>query len=244
MVGKIISVMKKQLIVFIVITLSTAFACTPKVEETTPSIIEIVGNDSISTEKLQQFCHSNQIDASVYQWNNHIVLYGIFADLSETQKQIATAYPDATIKIYAQPFYVFDRKNCEDKTTDEHWSHTIMTANLVADTTMQQEYMNYHATQPEQFPEVANGFCNANFQQVLVFRNGRQLMLVISIPEGENLDELNPKTVENNPRVDDWNVIMAKYQEGIEGTEAGETWVVLSEKTCHCGLDPQSQEYR
>jgi hypothetical protein len=219
--------MKKQLILFIAIVLSTAFACTPKVEETTPSIIEIVGNDSISTEKLEQFCHSENIDASVYQWNNHAVLYGTFSDLSETQKQLAKTFSTAIIKVYEKPFYVFDRKNCEDKTTAEHWSHTIMTANLVADPTMQQEYMNYHATQPEQFPEVANGFCNANFQQVLVFRNGRQLMLVISIPEGENLDELNPKTVENNPRVDEWNVIMAKYQEGIEGTTPEETWVVL-----------------
>ena len=50
-------------------------------------------------------------------------------------------------------------------------------------------------------------------------------MLVISIPKGESLDKLNPKTTENNPRVDEWNKIMNKYQEGIEGTKPGETWV-------------------
>ncbi|GHT57959.1 hypothetical protein AGMMS50239_01420 [Bacteroidia bacterium] len=220
--------MKKQWILFIAIVLSIAFACTPKAVETTPSIIEIVGNGEVFTEELEEFCRSNKVEASVYQWNNHVVLYGTFSDLSNTQKQIAATYPDATVKIYEKPFYVFDRKNCENKTTVEHWSHTLMTANLVADTTMQQEYMHYHATQPEEFPEVATGFCNANFQQVLVFRNGRQLMLVISIPEGENLDELNPKTTENNPRVDDWNAIMANYQEGIEGTTPEETWVVLT----------------
>jgi L-rhamnose mutarotase len=106
-----------------------------------------------------------------------------------------------------------------------------MTANLVEDTVLQAEYMDYHARQPELFPEVAQGFCNASFQQVLVFRNGRQLMLVISIPAGEKLDDLNPKTMENNPRVDDWNAIMAHYQEGIEGTPPGTTWVVLECKT-------------
>jgi len=51
--------------------------------------------------------------------------------------------------------------------------------------------------------------------------------LVISIPKGSNLDELNPKTTENNPRVDDWNELMKKYQEGIKGTSSGETWVML-----------------
>ena len=50
-------------------------------------------------------------------------------------------------------------------------------------------------------------------------------MLVISIPKGASLDALNPKTTENNPRVNDWNTLMAKYQEGIEGTAKGEVWV-------------------
>ena len=50
-------------------------------------------------------------------------------------------------------------------------------------------------------------------------------MLVISIPKGESLDRLNPLTTKNNPRVDDWNNMMKKYQEGIAGTKKGETWV-------------------
>jgi hypothetical protein len=62
-----------------------------------------------------------------------------------------------------------------------------------------------------------------------MYKNGRQLMLIISIPKGENLDTLNPKTTENNPRVNDWNTLMQKYQEGIEGTKKGETWVFLKE---------------
>ena len=52
-------------------------------------------------------------------------------------------------------------------------------------------------------------------------------MLVISVPKGKSLDELNPKTTENNPRVDKWNAIMGKYQEGIEGTKPGEKWIFL-----------------
>ena len=52
-------------------------------------------------------------------------------------------------------------------------------------------------------------------------------MLAISIPRGESLDKLNPKTTENNPRVDEWNKLMKKYQEGIEGTKKGEGWVLL-----------------
>jgi hypothetical protein len=53
-------------------------------------------------------------------------------------------------------------------------------------------------------------------------------MLVISIPKGKTLDELNPMTVENNPKMVEWNKIMWKYQEGIEGTKKDETWVFLN----------------
>jgi hypothetical protein len=74
------------------------------------------------------------------------------------------------------------------------WDNIILTANLVADPKLQQEYLNYHATQFQKWPEVSNGFCNAQFQQLLVFKSGRQLMLIISIPKGESLDKLNPLT--------------------------------------------------
>jgi L-rhamnose mutarotase len=165
---------------------------------------------------------------SIYEWKNHLAVYGIFPDAGKVQTRIAAAYPDATVRLYEHPFYVFDRSKCDNPSQSNRQTHVLMTANLVADTVLQQEYMNYHAHQAELFPEVAQGFCRADFQQLLVFRNGRQLLLVISIPQGKNLDELNPKTTENNPRVDEWNTIMAKYQEGIEGAAPGEVWVMFA----------------
>src|SRR5204863_8249166 len=102
-------------------------------------------------------------------------------------------------------------QRCSDAKTAGEWEDIILTANLVKDKSMQQEYVNYHAIQFEKWPEVAKGFCNAEFQQLIVLKNGRQLMLVISIPKGKTLDELNPKTTENNPKVDEWNALMKKY---------------------------------
>jgi len=164
--------------------------------------------------------------SSVYQWENHLVVYGKNLNVSALQKAIKAAYPTYVVKIYSNPFYDFDRKQqCGNAQVAKEWDNIILTANLVNNSKLQQEYLNYHATQFKKWPEVAKGFCNANFQQLLVFKNGRQLMLVISIPKGENLDKLNPKTSENNPRVDEWNKLMKKYQEGIPGTKPGEVWV-------------------
>lgn len=170
--------------------------------------------------------------SSIYAWRNHLVVYGNNLNTSKLYKIIKKAYPDLTIKIYSHPFYVFNKQQrCVNSVIAPQWDNIVLTANLVKDSKLQQEYLNYHATQFKKWPEVANGFCNADFQQLLVFKNGRQLLLVISIPKGKTLDELNPKTTENNPRVDEWNKLMAKYQEGIPGTKPGEVWVFFSPLT-------------
>jgi len=195
-----------------------------------PSLIEIVTDirSDIPVAGLKKICKEYDIDTtSIYRWRNHLIVYNVLEKPQEMISKLGSEYPGASIKYYDIPFYVFNRENCEDKETVADWSHTIMTANLVNDTILQKEYMDYHATQADKWPEVAAGFCKADFQQLLIFRNGRQLMLIISIPEGKNLDDLNPKTTENNPRVDEWNILMSKYQEGIEGNEQGSAWVVL-----------------
>jgi hypothetical protein len=193
-----------------------------------PFIIEVVG-EKIDTALLLDVCEENGLERpQIYRWKDHYVVYGASSDLGDLSGEIRSAFPGGVIKTYKDPFYVFNRERCKDKSTAKEWDHVILTANLVEDTVLQNEYMTYHATQFQEWPEVSNGFCNADFQQLLLFRNGRQLMLVISIPEGKSLDELNPKTTENNPRVDEWNARMKKYQEGIEGTNEGEVWVFLN----------------
>lgn len=194
-------------------------------------VIEIVVKEkkSLDLVKLKELLHKNNIDSSaVYQWQNHYVIFAKVADVGVMQGRLKNNFPETEVKVYHDMFYEYSKKkHCTDKTVAKEWDHILLTANLVADKKLQQEYLDYHATQFEKWPDIAKGFCNADFQQLLIFRNGRQLMLVISIPKGETLDKLNPKTTENNPKMVEWNKIMGKYQEGIEGTKKGESWVFL-----------------
>lgn len=194
----------------------------------TPAVIEVIYPGGINEQnRLIDFCkhHKDIRSGDTYQWNNHFVIYG--KGYGRFYPKIKSEFKDCEVKFYEHPFYDFERTQCSNQKIADDWDNIILTANLVADPKKQQEYLNYHKTQFEKWPEVSQGFCNASFQQLLVFKNGRQLMLVISIPKGESLDKLNPLTTKNNPRVDEWNKIMAKYQEGIEGTKPGETWVFL-----------------
>ncbi|MBS7564909.1 right-handed parallel beta-helix repeat-containing protein [Mucilaginibacter sp. Bleaf8] len=194
-----------------------------------PQVIELVDTlgQALDADKVKAICMRNGIPvSSVYKWQNRLVIFGYIPTPDHIQKVLKEAYPTTQIKGYNKPFYTFSNQmHCAGKAPAVEWDNIILTANLVSNPGLQQEYLNYHQTQFQKWPEVAQGFCNADFQQLLVYRQGRQLMLVISIPKGSNLDELNPKTTLNNPRVVEWNNIMKNYQEGVPGTKPGEVWV-------------------
>lgn len=202
------------------------------VNEEHNEVIELVTKEGkpLDLQKLKILLADNNMDSSsIYQWKNHYVLFSKVQDLGVMEGRLQNNFPEAAVKAYHNMFYEFSKKkHCDDKAVAKEWTHILLTANLVADKKGQQEYLDYHATQFKKWPDISRGFCNADFQQLLIFKNGRQLVLVISIPKGKTLDELNPKTVEDNPKMNEWNKIMGKYQKGIEGTKKGETWVFLS----------------
>ena len=202
------------------------------INEEHAEIIELVvkENKQLDVSKLKQVLSKSNIDSNaIYQWQNHYVIFAKMADVGVMQGRLQNNFPEAEVKAYHDMFYEYSKKkHCNDKVVAKEWDHILLTANLVVDKKKQQEYLDYHATQFEKWPEIAKGFCNADFQQLLLFKNGRQLMLVISIPKGESLETLNPKTTENNLQMVEWNEIMGKYQVGIEGTKKGETWVFLN----------------
>ena len=211
----------------------TAYKLNLPLNEEHPEVIELVMKEGVSADisLLRHVLSESNIDTNaIYHWQNHYVIFDKMADVTAIRSTLQNHFPDATVKIYYDMYYRFEKsKQCVNKTVAKEWKHILLTANLVDDKKEQQEYLDYHSTQFEKWPEVAKGFCNADFQQLLGFRNGRQLILAISIPKGESLDHLNPKTTEDNPQMVQWNKIMSKYQEGIKGTKNGETWVFLKQ---------------
>ncbi|MFM2232275.1 MAG: hypothetical protein RJB31_976 [Bacteroidota bacterium] len=206
-------------------------ASSQSINEARNEMIELVIPDGISfsTDSLKRFLNKYKMDSTaVYSWKNHHVVYTTVMDIAVLEGRLKNNFAGVEVRVYHDLFYQFDRRDCGEKIDEKNWKHYILTANLVEDKQMQQAYLDAHATQRKYWPEVSKGFCNAGFKQLQLFRNGRQLMLVISIPQGETLEALDPKTRLNNPRMDDWNARMKQYQEGIAGTAKNETWVFLT----------------
>lgn len=194
-----------------------------------PVVFELIFKDDSIPHlgELKTFAEENNLKvADLYHWGNRLLIYTSSLKVESLQQSLKRLKA-LSMKLYEDEIYHFSRKaNCGLEPVAE-WDHIILSANLVADKKMQAQYLDYHQTQFEKWPDVAKGFCNAEFQQLVIYKNERQLMLIISLPKGKNLEELNPKTTENNPKVNEWNAIMKKYQEGIEGTQPGEVWVAF-----------------
>ena len=196
-----------------------------------PEIVELVFPDSIRPDpvSIRRFLKSQSLDTNaIFSWKNHVVLFTSIPDLLVLQGRLRNAFPGVDVRLYHDLFYAFKRdSHCNGGYTSPLWEDIILTADLVADPAAQKRYLDYHAHQFRDWPEVSAGFCRAGFQQLLLFRNGRQLMLVIRIPKGKTLAEIDPLTTKDNPRMDEWNRIMRGFQTGIKGTAPGETWVFL-----------------
>lgn len=197
-----------------------------------PSLIEIVtcSDYKMDSTIIFQICKEENISVDVvFCWKNHWLLFDSFNKKENIQLKVKNYFPSAKLKFYETPYYNFNRKvHCNDDENIKEWHHIIMSANLVEDSVMQNEYFDYHKNQFKDWPEISGGFCNADFQQLLMYHNNRQLMLIISIPKGKSLAELNPKTEENNPRVAEWNALMEKYQEPLPDAGKDEVWVVFN----------------
>jgi hypothetical protein len=198
-----------------------------------PTVVELIleKESAQAKKKFEQICVSSGFSkAAIYQFKTHLLLYANMEQELDLLQTLQQAFPKARIKSYRNPLYDFVREQkCQGVEIAKDWKHIILTANLVQDTAMQRAYKDYHATQFKYWPEVSKGFCNAEFQQLQVFENNRQLILIISIPKDKTLDELNPKTTKDNPRVDEWNKIMQQYQEAIPEAPKGSTWVFFNQ---------------
>jgi hypothetical protein len=112
-------------------------------QEKKTGVIEIISTGGINEEeKIKDFfLTSDMVDlANVYHWKNHFVYYSESYDF--WYNVIRTKFRHCTVKLYKNPFYDFERSRCDNKTVATEWDHIILTANLVKNPKLQQEYLN------------------------------------------------------------------------------------------------------
>lgn len=194
---------------------------------TKPVFVQVYDNQaSFSKDEFITFAEGQGIvQPQVYVWGDYLILM----TSDELAKKLTSAmlanFPSLSLKMFNDLFYTFDQQRCDVTKADEEVDFVLLTAQLVEDGGKQQEYFQHHANQFEEWPEIAAGFCQAGFQEVLLYRHERQLLLYISFPKGKDFETIDALTTKDNPRAEEWNRLMSTFQEGIKGTHTNETWI-------------------
>jgi L-rhamnose mutarotase len=87
------------------------------------------------------------------------------------------------------------------------------------------KYEEYHANP---WPEVLDGTRNCGVLRVFIYRFGRQLFMFMETVDDFDLEHDMAKYMEH-PKAQEWDTLMASFQEPVPGAPQGSTWVQMKE---------------
>lgn len=189
-------------------------------------VVELVMKDkSVDIKRLKLFLKSNGIDPDrIFQLKNRVVVFDKIQDLSVLQGRLKNEFPEAEVRPYYNMFYQFQGNHCPGNGKVQDLEPVVLTANLVAGSKKQQEFLEHFEGVSENYPEIERGLCEASVQQALGFKNGNQIVMVLKFVNPEAVKGAYKKVVKDRTGFINWEKIMPGYLEAIPGAGSGKTW--------------------
>ncbi|AKD02285.1 L-rhamnose mutarotase [Pontibacter korlensis] len=91
---------------------------------------------------------------------------------------------------------------------------------LKDDPTLIAEYEEYHK---EVWPEIKKSIQEAGVEQMEIYRWENRLFMVMEVSEEFSFEQKESMDAAN-PKVQEWENLMWKYQKALPGTKEGEKW--------------------
>jgi L-rhamnose mutarotase len=94
---------------------------------------------------------------------------------------------------------------------------------LVDDPALIAEYEAYHK---DVWPEIKKSITDAGIVQMEIYRFANRLFMIMEVTEEFNFAAKGTADAAN-PKVQEWEQLMWKYQQAIPGSKPGEKWVLM-----------------
>jgi L-rhamnose mutarotase len=95
---------------------------------------------------------------------------------------------------------------------------------LVDDPQLIAEYEKYHE---KIWPEIHDSIIDGGITDMEIYRFGNRLFMIMETGEGFSFDKKGNMDAAN-PKVQEWEALMWKYQQAIPGAKPGEKWVLMN----------------
>jgi L-rhamnose mutarotase len=94
---------------------------------------------------------------------------------------------------------------------------------LVNDDKLIAQYEAYHQNV---WPEIKKSITDAGIVQMEIYRFSNRLFMIMEVTDEFSFDKKGAADTAN-PRVQEWEQLMWKYQQAIPGAKPGEKWVLM-----------------
>ena len=95
---------------------------------------------------------------------------------------------------------------------------------LKDDPTMIQEYEQYHKSV---WPEIIDSIKNSGINTMEIYRAGNRLFMIMDTDDDFSLEH-KALTDQYNPKVQEWETLMWKYQQAIPYAKQDEKWMLMT----------------
>ena len=85
------------------------------------------------------------------------------------------------------------------------------------------EYEAYHQ---KVWPEILKSIKDSGIEQMEIYRTGNRLFMIMEVSNEFNFDKKSEADA-YNPKVQEWEELMWKYQQALPGAKPGEKWILM-----------------
>lgn len=94
---------------------------------------------------------------------------------------------------------------------------------LVDDAQLIEEYKTYHQAV---WPEIIKSIKDSGIEDLEIFHVGNRLFMIMVVNESFSFEKKNDMDA-NNPKVQEWETLMWKYQQALPIAKEGEKWMLM-----------------
>lgn len=94
---------------------------------------------------------------------------------------------------------------------------------LKEDDTLIKEYEAYHE---KVWPEIIESIKGSGIEQMEIYRLSNRLFMIMEVQESFSFEN-KAKADAINPKVQEWEDLMWKYQQALPGSKPGEKWMMM-----------------
>ena len=102
-----------------------------------------------------------------------------------------------------------------------------LSCDLKDDSKLIEEYKEYHR-EGNAWPEITKSIREAGIENMEIYLTGNRMFMIMEV--NESFDPVKKRELDaNNPKVQEWENLMWKYQQGLPWAKKGEKWIEMDQ---------------